>query len=99
MEFEELLELWREVRNAIHNNMVYWNSSGDDKSLRYRGREYVFRVGRPLDFITFGLLVGSMARELGVLLDSVVRAEPLVAVDRIFDPANGSVFEQARRID
>lgn len=35
----ELLDLWREVRNVVHNNGVYFNTKGDtEKTIVYKGR-------------------------------------------------------------
>lgn len=52
----ELLDLWREVRNVVHNNGVYFNTKGDtDKTIVYKGRTYNLRHGKKVDFVDWGM--------------------------------------------
>jgi hypothetical protein len=45
-----LLDLYRELRNTIHNNGVYFHRSWEPTVVEYKGREYEFNIGEPIDF-------------------------------------------------
>jgi hypothetical protein len=52
----ELFDLWREIRNVIHNNGVYFNAKGGhDKAIIYKGKTYVFRHAHKIEFVDWGM--------------------------------------------
>lgn len=56
-----LLELWAEIRNAIHNNGVYFNPKGSfDVTVNYKGNSYEFRNGQKIDFADWKRLLLSI---------------------------------------
>ncbi|WP_263819296.1 hypothetical protein [Salinibacter sp.] len=52
-EFCDLLDLFREVRNTVHNNGVYFHRSWESKVVTYKGSEFNFEIGEPIDFVTW----------------------------------------------
>ena len=74
----ELLDLFRYVRNTIHNNGVYLDRNGQDATVTWRGESYEFRQFAPVDFVTWGFLleVSEATRSLiyTVITDANLRA-------------------------
>ncbi len=53
-----LLDLWREVRNVVHNNGVYFKrKETSDSSVAYKGQTYQFRYGQKIDFVDWKMLL------------------------------------------
>jgi hypothetical protein len=46
----EFLELYRETRNTIHNNAVFFSPKGENKKCTWRGKEYHFKHKQTQDF-------------------------------------------------
>lgn len=55
--YASLLDLWRNIRNTLHNNGLFVPLSGKDATVTYKGTTYDFRVGKPNDFVTTDLMV------------------------------------------
>jgi hypothetical protein len=53
----KLLDLFRYVRNSIHNNGVFFNSSGVDETVKYNGKNYEFKHGQLIDFVDWYFLL------------------------------------------
>ena len=81
------LEVWREIRNAIHNNMVYYHRSGNDKTITYRGDDLLLEIDKPLNFVTWKILV-LLTTDIGTLLTDLVRSPELSSIPTVYGPAN-----------
>jgi hypothetical protein len=53
----ELLDLFRLVRNTIHNNGLHLGKHGKDKSINWKGTTYQFKHGHPVRFIPLDFIV------------------------------------------
>lgn len=67
----DLLDLWREVRNTIHNNGVYFPKNGYDKTISYKGKTYQFLNGKKIDFITWDMFV-ELLEEARMFLGDII---------------------------
>jgi hypothetical protein len=67
----DLLDLWREIRNTIHNSGVYYNKDGVDKTLVYKGKTFSFLHGQSINFVGWDKC-GYIAFEAVQLLFKVV---------------------------
>jgi hypothetical protein len=81
----ELLDFVRLIRNLIHNSGVYFSDDGSDRQMTYREREYEFRHGVPVDFVTWDLLL-ALGHDLHQLLLKVVTHPDILAIPEIQDP-------------
>ena len=86
-EIKNSLDVWREIRNAIHNNMVYSHKSGRDKVIVYKGQSLALDINKPLNFVQWKLLL-SLTDDLRVILSTVVRSPELNSKESVFGPAN-----------
>lgn len=76
----DLLELWREVRNVVHNNGVYFKRRDtSDTTIVYKGQTYTFRYGQKIEFIDWKMLL-RMVFDLRELLLQVVNDEKIKGV-------------------
>jgi hypothetical protein len=80
-----LLDLFRLVRNTIHNNGVYYHKSGRDEQVTYKGITYSFRIGKPIDFIDWDFILKLVDDARGLLFN-VVTDDVLVRIPHIKDP-------------
>jgi hypothetical protein len=78
----ELLDFARTLRNTVHNNGVYYHRKGTDVDLKYRGCQYSFRQGRPVEFATWDLVIQLVDDLVGVLervvSDGAVNTRPSI---------------------
>jgi hypothetical protein len=85
-DWEPLLELWRLLRNTVHNNGVHFHRRGTNAQLAYRGLTYNFSHGQPIEFANWAFLV-SAAGDLLDLLITTIRAPSVLALPApIVDP-------------
>lgn len=82
----ELLDLWRIIRNTVHNNGVYFHRSGTDENVTYKRATYTFRIGQPVEIAVWSFLL-DLTQDLVFLVEAVVSDLAVVGVDReITDP-------------
>ena len=82
----ELLDLLRLVRNTIHNNGVYFHRNGSNQTINYKGVQYNFTIGVPVDFVTWEFLT-SISKDLITLLDKIFRDQNVSSIQTtIIDP-------------
>lgn len=82
----ELLDLLRLVRNSVHNNGVYFDRTGQDDAVTWKGNIYNFRHERPVDFVNWDFCV-TVADNVRMLMRNVVEDPNVHAIDRqILDP-------------
>ncbi len=83
--WEPLLDLFRCVRNTIHNNGVYFHRSGNSETITYKGVNYSFVIGLPVDFVNWEFLV-SMMKDINDMLCEVVTHSDVAKIPSIIDP-------------
>ncbi len=82
---ENVLDLLRLVRNTIHNNGVYFHKSGQSETVTYRGKDYNFTIGKPVDFMTWDFIF-KLISDIENLVIEVVKSTILNKIDLIEDP-------------
>ncbi len=82
---EELLEMIRLVRNLIHNDGVYFDEDGNGKTITYQEVQYQFYHGKPVDFISWDLLL-TLAEDIRRLLIQVVSHPKIAVQSEVTDP-------------
>lgn len=82
---ENLLDLLRLVRNTIHNNGVYFHKSGLNESVTYKGNDYNFNIGSPVDFMTWDFIF-DLIGDVETLVIKVVKSDIINEIDQIEDP-------------
>lgn len=68
----DLLDLLRLIRNTIHNEGVHRPRGAREATVTYRGVEYAFADGKPLDFVKWQFVL-DRARDVVALQERVVR--------------------------
>ncbi|MDX2361568.1 MAG: hypothetical protein QNK23_12230 [Crocinitomicaceae bacterium] len=68
---EVLFDLFRNIRNSMHNNAIYFHKSNQDQVIVYRKKEYKFEIGKPCHFATTKLAISLVAEIIVALLDFV----------------------------
>ena len=82
----ELLELIRLVRNTIHNDGIYLHKKGLDDVVTYKGVDYAFYHGKPINFVTWEFLL-MIAADIQNLFAVVVSDKVIAEIDvHIIDP-------------
>lgn len=81
----ELLDLFREVRNTIHNNGVYFNNNGNSKNLTWEGKTFEFNHGTRVSFVTWDFLI-LISESLRLLLMEILKDIYIKGIDVIVDP-------------
>jgi len=74
-----LFDLWRAIRNTMHNNGLYRPPSRTDREVVHKGRSFQFKYGQPVDFVTTDFVVALLA-DVVVALVSIVEAEELAKI-------------------
>lgn len=82
---ENVLDLLRLVRNTIHNNGVYFNKSGQNESVSYKGKNYNFIIGIPVDFMTWDFIF-ELFSDIENLVIDVVKSDAIKNINKIEDP-------------
>lgn len=75
----ELLDLFRLVRNTVHNNGIYFHKTGKDTSVNWGGETFVFKHGAPIDFATLEFVI-RISKAVRKLLREVVEDASLRAI-------------------
>ena len=72
-DYKDLLDLLRHICNTIHNNGVYFHPDGKNKTVTYKGEQYMFDIGKPVKFRgrVLNFLVGLMPDILKMIEDVV----------------------------
>ena len=70
------LELWRNVRNSMHNNGLFLPKAGKNVEITYRGYLYKFEVGKPCSFLDDDLVMMLVTDVEGILI-SIIEADPI----------------------
>lgn len=82
----ELLELIRFVRNTIHNDGIYLHKNGQDTVVIYKGVNYAFNNGKPINFVTWEFLL-MVATDIQNLIAVIVSNNVVADISgQIIDP-------------
>ena len=76
-----LLDLWRNMRNTIHNNGKFYPDNQKDCDVPYQGTIYKFEVGKVPQFLTWDLLLNIIPHTKDMLL-SVVNSSSLAGMSK-----------------
>jgi hypothetical protein len=83
--WETLLDLLRCTRNSIHNNGVYFHRSGKDETINYKGINYAFVIGSPVNFVNWAFLI-SMVKDINDMLYEVITRSDVAKIPSVIDP-------------
>lgn len=72
-----LLDLWRNIRNSMHNNGLFWPTSRKDSLINYKDVIYTFEVGKPNDFVSTEFIV-RLLPDIRMLLQELLESEEIV---------------------
>jgi hypothetical protein len=82
---ENLLDLLRLIRNTIHNNSVYFHKNGLNETVNFKGKNFNFIVGRPVDFVTWDFIF-EVISDVESLIIEVVKSNEIYQINQIIDP-------------
>ncbi len=71
----DLLDIWRNVRNSLHNNGLFFPANNKNQKVGFSGVEYTFEVGKPLDFINTTVMVDLLPTIVEMLKEVVTSIE------------------------
>ncbi len=77
----KLLDFLRLIKNTSHNNGVYLHQSGVNKTVNWKGKNYEFKQGTPVDFVTWDFIL-EISDALRSLLRKVAEDQNLKAINR-----------------
>jgi hypothetical protein len=86
-DYIELLGLLRHIRNTIHNNGVYFHTDGKNRTVTYKGKQYLFEIGKPVKFRgrVLNFLLNLMPDTLNMIED-VIYSQDIISKNKITDP-------------
>jgi hypothetical protein len=76
-----LLDLWRNMRNTIHNNGKFYPDNQQDCEVQYKGSKYKFEVGKVSQFLTWDLLLNLIPDTKDMLIN-IVNSSTLVSISK-----------------
>jgi hypothetical protein len=79
-----LLDLWRHIRNCLHNNGLFLPKNYKDIEIEFKGLKYNFIVGKPLDFVNTTLVV-ELLPDIVKMSKDVVESRLINNLDEIID--------------
>lgn len=83
--YETLLELFRLIRNCMHNNGIFTPKNGQDVPITYKEQDFKFKKGEQILFVTFDFLI-LLSYDLREMLEDIIKSPKLSAFDYIEDP-------------
>lgn len=84
----ELLDMAARMRSTVHNNGIYFHKSGLDVDQTYKGRIYAFRIGKPVKFVGWPLIL-EIISDLGSLVVDIARDPAIARIKtEILDPSS-----------
>ena len=84
-EWIDMLDLFRLMRNMIHNNGVYFHKTGTDFSVTYKGTAYRFKHGQKIDFVYWDLCLAILDDVLD-LLTAILAHGRVLLLSNVKDP-------------
>jgi len=83
--YKPLLELFRLIRNTSHNNGIYLPEREGNRSITWKGTEYLFEEGKSVLFVTMPFLI-ELSKDLREMLVDIVESKNLSNIQEILDP-------------
>ena len=83
--YQELLDLWRMIRNTQHNNGVYMDAKRSHVVITYDGKTYQFDNEKVVLFVDVELLL-KLSREAREMIQLIVESKPLSSISIMVDP-------------
>jgi len=80
----DLLRIWGNLRNTIHNNGIFLPFDGEDQIIKYHGNTFTFENGKQHDVIgweMYALLVGDLCE----MVSSIVESKEISSIKEIPD--------------
>jgi hypothetical protein len=74
--YSALLDIFRNIRNSMHNNGLFLPISGKDSTIKYKGRSFEFKYGLPNDFVST-ILILELISDVRELLLAIVQSEDM----------------------
>lgn len=71
-----ILDLWRNIRNVMHNNGLFMPPNGQDIVVEHKSKRYEFKVDQPISFLNTALLMELTPDMLYLMID-VVNSEKI----------------------
>ncbi|QPJ65053.1 MAG: hypothetical protein G3M78_06480 [Candidatus Nitrohelix vancouverensis] len=85
--FFTVLDFWREIRNSVHNNFVYFSSKEESITISYKGLPFLFENGKPVSFLKWELLY-LLTCDLEEIFIEIINQEAIKKIHLMIDPAN-----------
>jgi hypothetical protein len=82
----DLLDLFRCIRNTIHNNGVFYNRSGNDEQVVYNGSTYCFIYGKAVNFVTWDFIISIVHDLIDLVVVIVCDPNVVLIMGTIQDP-------------
>jgi len=76
-EYSPLFDLWRNIRNTMHNNGLFMPANNKDQTIKYKSNTFKFEIGKPIDFVTTSFLV-KVIPELLLAITMVISTSPVI---------------------
>ncbi len=68
-DYIDMLDLFRLIRNTVHNNGVYFQKSGDSREVTYQGMVYQFKHGEKIDIVMWHLCLSILNDVIGLCMN------------------------------
>ena len=81
---EALLDLLRLIRNVIHHNGVFLPNKKENVLIDYKGKQYLFEVGKLIKFAKWGFLMDLLPEIKNMLID-IISSDKIESIDSIID--------------
>ncbi len=76
-DYIDMLDLFRLIRNTVHNNGVYFQKSGDSREVTYQGMVYQFKHGQKIDTVMWHLCLSILNDVIGLFITITSHARVL----------------------
>ena len=83
---EPTFKLMRLLRNTIHNNTFYFHANESSESVIFKGKNYKFETGKPIDFVSWDFVI-NLQEELLIAISEIIEHPKISSVPLIIDPS------------
>jgi len=81
----QVIKMINILRNTIHNSGYYYNIKGKNISVSYRGNSYLFKQGKPVNFVS-DEIIEQIILDLNTLLLRVLTHKKIIQYKFLEDP-------------
>ena len=89
-QYVDLLRIWENLRNTIHNNGVFNPPNGRDQIIVYRNQKFIFENGKQHPLTSWEMLIALVA-DLCEMMDSIVKSNEISSIQEILDPSTAQI--------